>query len=83
MSSIFLVPTKNIFKNYYTWLLPGLAFVELHSKENNPVSKLVKQKNRSVNYGKKCEFLYFAKRIISFLMSSIHLANCCQPASQI
>ena len=43
----FLVPTKNIFKNYNTWLLPGLAFVELHSKEDNPVNKLVKQKNRS------------------------------------
>ena len=40
----FLVPTKNIFKNYNTWLWSGLAVVELHSKEDNSVSELVKQK---------------------------------------
>ena len=82
MSSIFLVPTKNIFKNYNTWLWPGLAVVELHSKEEDPVSKLVKQTNRTLNYRNKCDFLYFAKRITSFFMSSMHSANCGQPASQ-
>ena len=70
MSSIFLVPTKNIFKNYNTWLWPRLTFVELHSKDYNPVNKLVKQKNRTVNYRNKCDFLYFAKRLISFLIST-------------
>ena len=89
----FLVPTKNIFKNYNTWLWSGLAFfrsrlsapafVELRSKEDNPLNKLVKQKNRTVNYRNKCDFLYFAKRLISFLISSsVHSVNYCQPASQ-
>ena len=78
----FLVPTKNIFKNYNTWLWPRLTFVELHSKDDNPVNKLVKQKNRTVNYRNKCDFLYFAKRLISFLISSVHSVNYCQPASQ-
>ena len=82
MSSIFLVPAKNIFKNYNTWLWPGLAFVEQHSKEDNAVNELVKQNNRTLNYRNKCDFLYFAKRLISFLMSSVHSANCCQPAPQ-
>ena len=89
MSSIFLVPTKNIFKNYNTWLWSGLAFfrsrlsapafVELRSKEDNPLNKLVKQKNRTVNYRNKCDFLYFAKRIIS---SSIHSVTIVTSAKQ-
>ena len=92
LSSIFLVPTKNIFKNYNTWLWSGLAFfrsrlsapafVELRSKEDNPLNKLVKQKNKTVNYRNKCDFLYFANILISFLMSSIHSAKCYHPASQ-
>ena len=67
---------KIFFKNYKTWLWSGLAFVrsrlsapafvELRSKEDNPLNKLVKQKNRTVNYRNKCDFLYFAKIIISF-----------------
>ena len=66
MSSIFLVPTKKIFKNYNTWSWPGLAVVELHSKEEDPVNKLVKQTNRTLNYKNKCDFIFWKNTYFLF-----------------
>ena len=50
-------------KNQNTWLWSRLAFVELHSEENNPANKLVKHKKiRTLNYRNKCDVLYFCKK---------------------